>query len=143
MFNCIIMGAAGRDFHDFQTFFVAYPAFRVRAFTATQIPFIASRSFPRELAGPAYDSDIPIYDESELARLIDELDIDFVFFAYSDISHRELMHRASLVQADFVAVPAQEDREQRANWAAARYRKPVPRHRPSPIPGVRASPCRR
>lgn len=99
MFNCIIMGAAGRDFHDFQTFFVKHPAFRVRAFTATQIPFIASRCFPRELAGPAYDSDIPIYDEGELARLIDELDIDFVFFAYSDISHRELMHRASLVQA--------------------------------------------
>ena len=99
MFNCIIMGAAGRDFHDFQTFFVEHPGFRVRAFTATQIPFIASRSFPRKLAGPAYYSDIPIFDEGELTRLIDELDIDFVFFAYSDISHRELMHRASLVQA--------------------------------------------
>ncbi|NCF17945.1 MAG: GTPase [Haliea sp.] len=99
MFNCIIMGAAGRDFHDFRTFFSARPEFRVRAFTATQIPFITSRSFPASLAGPDYDEDIPIYDESELAELIGRLQIDFVFFAYSDISHREVMHRASLVQA--------------------------------------------
>jgi predicted GTPase len=99
MFNCIIMGAAGRDFHDFKTFFAQHPEFRVRAFTATQIPFIASRSYPHGLAGPAYEEDIPIHDESELADLIRTLDIEFVFFAYSDISHRELMHRASLVQA--------------------------------------------
>ena len=99
MFNCIIMGAAGRDFHDFQTFFVAHPAFRVRAFTATQIPFIAERSYPRELAGDGYDEDIPIHDEADLPRLIRELDISFVFFAYSDISHREVMHRAAIVQA--------------------------------------------
>lgn len=99
MFNCIIMGAAGRDFHDFQTFFSQHTEFRVRAFTATQIPFIASRSYPVSLAGPAYDADIPIYDESELADLIKRLDIDFVFFAYSDISHQDVMHKASLVQA--------------------------------------------
>lgn len=99
MFNCIIMGAAGRDFHDFKTFFAQHPEFRVRAFTATQIPFIASRSYPHGLAGPAYEEDIPIHDESELADLIRTLHIEFVFFAYSDISHRELMHRASLVQA--------------------------------------------
>jgi predicted GTPase len=99
MFNCIIMGAAGRDFHDFRTFFVDHPEFHVCAFTATQIPFIAERSFPRALAGEAYTADIPIYDESELPRLIREHRIDFVFFAYSDLSHQEVMHKASLVQA--------------------------------------------
>lgn len=99
MFNCIIMGAAGRDFHDFRTFFIDKPEFRVRAFTATQIPFIDSRSYPRSLAGPGYDDDIPIYDEAELPQIIAQLDIDFVFFAYSDISHQQVMHRASLVQA--------------------------------------------
>jgi predicted GTPase len=99
MFNCIIMGAAGRDFHDFRTFFMAHPEFRVLAFTAEQIPFIAARSYPRELAGESYAEDIPIHDESELPGLIRELAIDFVFFAYSDISHREVMHRAALVQA--------------------------------------------
>ena len=99
MFDCIIMGAAGRDFHDFKTFFVDYPQFRVRAFTATQIPFIAERSYPSALAGDGYDADIPIFDEEELPRLIAELDIDFVFFAYSDLPHRDVMHRAALVQS--------------------------------------------
>ena len=99
MFNCIIMGAAGRDFHDFRTFFMAHPEFRVLAFTAEQIPFIAERSYPRELAGEGYDEDIPIHDESELPRLIRELGIEFVFFAYSDISHKDVMHKAALVQA--------------------------------------------
>ncbi len=98
-FNCIIMGAAGRDFHNFRTFFVEHPEYRVRAFTATQIPFIAQRSYPRELAPDSYDSDIPIYDESELPGLIKTLDIDFVFFSYSDLAHTEVMHRASIVQA--------------------------------------------
>jgi predicted GTPase len=99
MFNCIIMGAAGRDFHDFRTFFSRHPEFRVLAFTATQIPFIEQRSYPASLAGPEYTEDIPIYDERELKDLIPRLAVDFVFFAYSDISHREVMHRASLVQA--------------------------------------------
>ena len=99
MFNCIIMGAAGRDFHDFRTFFTDHPGFRVRAFTAAQIPYITERSYPRSLAGETYDADIPIYDESELPLLIVELKVDFVFFAYSDLPHREVMHRASLVQA--------------------------------------------
>ena len=98
-FNCIIMGAAGRDFHDFQTFFRRNPQFRVQAFTATQIPDIEFRSFPQSLAGPDYDSDIPIYPESQLAGLIDDLDIGFVFLAYSDLSHLEVMHKASIVQA--------------------------------------------
>ena len=98
-FNCIIMGAAGRDFHDFQTFFRRNPQFRVRAFTATQIPDIEFRSFPCSLAGPGYLEDIPIEPESRLSELIAELEIDFVFLAYSDLSHLEVMHKASLVQA--------------------------------------------
>jgi predicted GTPase len=98
-YQCIVMGAAGRDFHVFLSFLRGNPNFRVKAFTATQIPFIDQRSFPRSLAGPGYDEDIPIYDESELVRLIREHDIDFVFFAYSDITHATIMHKASLVQA--------------------------------------------
>ncbi|MEK6233112.1 MAG: tetraacyldisaccharide 4'-kinase, partial [Planctomycetales bacterium] len=98
-FNCLIMGAAGRDFHDFQVFFAKQPQFRVRAFTAAQIPFIEQRSFPKSLAGPQYDEDIPIFSESRLSELIRDLEIDFVFLAYSDLAHVEVMHRASLVQA--------------------------------------------
>jgi len=98
-YQCIVMGAAGRDFHVFLSFLRGNPQFRAKAFTATQIPFIDQRSFPRSLAGPGYDADIPIYDESELIRLIRRHDIDFVFFAYSDIPHAEIMHKASLVQA--------------------------------------------
>jgi predicted GTPase len=98
-FRCIIMGAAGRDFHDFQTFFREHPEFRVVAFSAAQIPFIEQRAFPRELAGPHYDADLPIFTESELPRLVRELDVDFVFLAYSDLPHAEVMHRASIVQA--------------------------------------------
>jgi predicted GTPase len=98
-YNCIVMGAAGRDFHVYLSFLKSHTEFRVIAFTATQIPFIDQRGFPRSLAGPAYDSDIPIYDESELPRLIREHDIDFVFFSYSDVSHAEVMHKSSLVQA--------------------------------------------
>src|SRR5574341_33976 len=98
-FRCVIMGAAGRDFHDFQTFFRDRAEFRVVAFTAAQIPFIERRAFPRELAGPGYDADVPIYPERELPRLLRDLAVDFVFLAYSDLSHEEVMHRASLVQA--------------------------------------------
>ena len=98
-YNCIVMGAAGRDFHVFLSFLKGNENFRVKAFTATQIPFISERKFPQSLAGPGYDDDIPIFDESELPRLIRQYDIDFVFFAYSDISHADLMHKASLVQA--------------------------------------------
>lgn len=97
--NCLILGAAGRDFHDFQVFFRQNPSFRVRAFTATQIPFIQQRVFPRELAGEQYDQDIPIYDQAELPRLVRELEIDFVFLAYSDLPHQQVMHLASQCQA--------------------------------------------
>jgi len=98
-YQCIVMGAAGRDFHIFLSFLRNHPEFRVKAFTATQIPFITERKFPRSLAGPDYDDDIPIHDESELPDLIRHFGVDFVFFAYSDISHADLMHKASLVQA--------------------------------------------
>lgn len=98
-YDCIIAGAAGRDFHDFLTFCRDDPRFRVRCFTATQIPFIDARKFPASLAGDAYDEDIPIHPESELPRLIEELGIDIVFFSYSDLSHEELMHKCAIVQA--------------------------------------------
>ncbi len=98
-FTCIILGAAGRDFHDFQTFFRTHPEFRVVCFTADQIPGIDARSFPRELAGPHYDHDIPIHPESKLTDLIREHDLDWVFHAYSDLHHVDVMHKASIVQA--------------------------------------------
>lgn len=97
--NCLIMGAAGRDFHDYLTFFRSDDRFRVCAFTATQIPFIEARSFPREMAGPGYEADIPIHLEAELPQLIRDLDIDFVFLAYSDLSHADVMHKASQAQS--------------------------------------------
>jgi predicted GTPase len=99
MYNCIIMGAAGRDFHNFRSFFLDRPEFRVCAFTATQIPFITERSYPRELAGEGYFADIPIHDESELESLIVQHGADFVFFSYSDLAHEEVMHKAARVQA--------------------------------------------
>ena len=98
-FRCIVMGAAGRDFHDVQTFFRTHPDFRVVAITAAQIPFIDRRAFPRELAGASYAADIPIVPEAELPRLVREHDVDFVFLSYSDLSHEEVMHKASLVQS--------------------------------------------
>jgi predicted GTPase len=99
MRNVLIMGAAGRDFHDFATVFQDDPSVRVVAFTAAQIPGIDRRVFPASLAGPAYPDGIPIRPEAELARTIAEDDVDEVVFAYSDLSHEEVMHRASLVLA--------------------------------------------
>ncbi|QDT44071.1 Cyclic 2,3-diphosphoglycerate synthetase [Gimesia alba] len=98
-FKCLIAGAAGRDFHDFQTFFRKHPEFHVCAFTATQIPFIDARVFPQSLAGPDYDSDIPIFPEEQLPELINRFEIDFVFLAYSDLAYDTVMHTASLVQS--------------------------------------------
>ena len=98
-FNCLVMGAAGRDFHDYCTFFRKHPEFRVRAFTAAQIPFIETRTFPAQLAGSAEDADIPIFAEQRLPELIQRFSIDFVFLAYSDLPHEEVMHKASLVQS--------------------------------------------
>ena len=95
----LIMGAAGRDFHNFNTFFRDNEAYEVVAFTATQIPNIAGRKYPPELAGRLYPAGIPIYPEADLTDLIKQHDIDQVIFAYSDVSHAYVMHKASQVLA--------------------------------------------
>ncbi|OJX47301.1 MAG: GTPase [Chloroflexi bacterium 44-23] len=100
----LIMGAAGRDFHNFNVFYRDNPEYQVVAFTATQIPNIEGRRYPAELAGSLYPEGIPIYPESELRDLIKSLDVDQVVFAYSDVPHEYVMHKASLVNeagADF------------------------------------------
>jgi len=91
----LILGAAGRDFHNFNVVFRSDPAFEVVAFTATQIPNIENRTYPPELAGPYYPVGIPIIPEAELEHAIREEDIDAVVFSYSDISHQAVMHLAS------------------------------------------------
>jgi predicted GTPase len=95
----IIMGAAGRDFHNFNTVFRGDERSRVVAFTATQIPNIEGRRYPKELAGPLYPEGIPIHPESDLPSLIRGLSAGEVVFAYSDVSHETVMHKASLVLA--------------------------------------------
>jgi len=95
----IVMGAAGRDFHNFNTFFRDNAIYDVVAFTATQIPNIDGRIYPPELTGQLYPEGIPIYPESELERLIVEYQIDQVVFSYSDIKHEYVMHKASQVLA--------------------------------------------
>lgn len=97
--NVVIMGAAGRDFHDFNVVFRADPAYRVVAFTAAQIPHIAGRIYPPELAGARYPSGIPIVPEENLETVIAAQAVDQVCFAYSDVSHAEVMHKASRVLA--------------------------------------------
>ncbi len=93
------MGAAGRDFHNFNVYFRSNDAYEVVAFTATQIPGIEGRNYPTELAGPNYPRGIPILHEDQLSRLIKEYDVDQVVFAYSDVSHEYVMHKASMVLA--------------------------------------------
>ena len=95
----LIMGAAGRDFHNFNVYFRARPEYEVAAFTATQIPNIEGRTYPPELAGAQYPRGIPIHPESELSRLIRDERVDQVVFAYSDTSHEYVMHKASEVLA--------------------------------------------
>src|SRR5512141_2377646 len=91
----LIMGAAGRDFHDFNVVYRDDPSVEVVAFTATQIPGIAGRRYPPELAGGRYPEGIPIRPEAELESLVRDLDVDTVVFAYSDVSHEQVMHAAS------------------------------------------------
>jgi predicted GTPase len=93
----IIMGAAGRDFHDFNTFFRGNEPYRVVGFTAAQIPDIAGRRYPPALAGDLYPDGIPIYDEKDLPSLVKENAVDAVYLSYSDLSHEDVMHKASLV----------------------------------------------
>ena len=96
----IIMGAAGRDFHNFNTYFRDNENYEVVAFTATQIPNIENRRYPPELAGKLYPEGIPIYSEEELPELIKKYDVDEVVFAYSDVSHEYVMHKASIANAN-------------------------------------------
>ena len=95
----LIMGAAGRDFHNFNVVYRGDKRYEVVAFTATQIPFIDDRIYPPELAGRLYPKGIRIYEERELDRLIKELAVSDVVFAYSDVSHEDVMHKASEVLA--------------------------------------------
>lgn len=107
----IILGAGGRDFHNFNTFFRGRPHYRVVAFTATQIPFIANRIYPPELAGANYPKGIPIYPEEDLPRLLSETHAQQVLFSYSDVSHQEVMEKASLALSqgkDFVLLGPEE-----------------------------------
>ncbi len=95
----IIMGAAGRDFHNFNVYFRNNEEFEVVAFTATQIPNIEGRKYPASLAGKLYPDGIPIYPEEDLPDLIKKYDVDIVVFSYSDVSHEYVMHKASLAMA--------------------------------------------
>ena len=101
----LIMGAAGRDFHNFNVFFRGNPDYEVVAFTATQIPNIEGRTYPAVLAGPSYPEGIPIYPEEDLVKVCRDLSVAQVVFAYSDVTHEYVMHKASTVIAavpDFV-----------------------------------------
>lgn len=95
----IIMGAAGRDFHNFNTFYRDNEKYEVVAFTATQIPNIDGRKYPAVLAGALYPNGIDIYPESELPELIKKFDVDEVVFAYSDVPYAYVMHKAAQVNA--------------------------------------------
>jgi predicted GTPase len=95
----IIMGAAGRDFHNFNTFFRDNPGYEVVAFTATQIPDIEGRRYPAQLAGRGYPDGIPIYSENELPELIRQHEVDRVVFSYSDVSNEYVMHKAAEVMS--------------------------------------------
>lgn len=93
--KAIIIGAAGRDFHNFNTFFRDNPNYKVIAFTATQIPYIENRTYPPKMAGSLYPDGIPVFSEDKLEELIKLHNVDDVFFCYSDISYENLMHLAS------------------------------------------------
>jgi predicted GTPase len=95
----VVMGAAGRDFHNFNVALRDDPGLDVVAFTAAQIPYITDRRYPPELAGPRYPNGIEIFDESELPELVGDRGVDEVIFAYSDVTHETVMHAASVVLA--------------------------------------------
>lgn len=97
--NVIIMGAAGRDFHNFNVYFKENPDFQVAAFTATQIPDIAGRRYPAVLAGTQYPNGIPIYQEDELPELIKKFAADLVVFSYSDVLYAYVMGKSAIVNA--------------------------------------------
>jgi predicted GTPase len=116
----IIMGAAGRDFHNFNVYFKDNPRYHVIGFTATQIPDIEGRLYPPQLSGKYYPKGIPIYAEDQFADLIKEHKLDLVAFSYSDIPHIEVMHKASIAMAkgaDFMLIGA--------TYTMLRSQKPV------------------
>ncbi len=92
----IILGAAGRDFHNFNVFFRDNPEYEIVAFTATQLPNIAGREYPPELAGDLYPDGIPIYPAEKLPELMEKFDVDLLVFAYSDVANQEVMEKAAL-----------------------------------------------
>ncbi|MBI4521428.1 MAG: GTPase, partial [Gemmatimonadetes bacterium] len=95
----LILGAAGRDFHNFNVVYRDRAQYEVVSFTAQQIPHIAGRRYPSELAGALYPEGIPIFPEEQLEELIRELRVDRCVLAYSDVSHEEVMHLASRTNA--------------------------------------------
>ena len=111
MRNAIIMGAAGRDFHNFNVFFRNNKDIRVAAFTATQIPDIEGRKYPKELAGDFYPEGIDIYPESQLVELIEKFDVHDVYFSYSDVPYRYVMNKSAEVMnagANFILLGPDE-----------------------------------
>ncbi len=107
----IILGAAGRDFHNFNVYFRDRPEYRVVCFTATQIPGIAGRKYPAVLAGKLYPDGIPIHAEEDLPQLIKELDADLVVFSYSDVDYAYIGHRVAIANAsgaDFMLLGAED-----------------------------------
>lgn len=107
----VIMGAAGRDFHNFNTLYKHDANREVVAFTAAQIPFIEKRTYPPALSGPLYPEGIPIYPEAELEKLVKEYGVKEVVFSYSDVSYEYVMHRAALCNAhgaDFILPSAEK-----------------------------------
>jgi len=105
----IIMGAAGRDFHNFNVYFRDNERYQVVAFTATQIPDIEGRVYPPELAGELYPDGVPIHTDERLSEMIRKDRVDLVAFSYSDVTHNEVMHKASIVTAagaDFMIIGA-------------------------------------
>jgi len=116
----IIVGAAGRDFHNFNVYFKGNTRYRVIAFTAAQIPNIEGRVFPAELAGDLYPEGIPVFPEEDMARLIRDERIDLVAFSYSDVSYPDVMHKAAIAMAegaDFILLGA--------TYTMLKSRKPV------------------
>ena len=95
----VIMGAAGRDFHNFNLLYRGNAAYEVVAFTAAQIPNISGRAYPKSLAGPGYPKGIPIVPESDLPELVRREKVDQVVLSYSDLPHLEVMHKASIALA--------------------------------------------
>ncbi|MBF8300733.1 MAG: putative GTPase, partial [Acidobacteria bacterium] len=95
----LILGAAGRDFHNFNVVYRDDTRYEVVGFTATQIPNIAGRRYPPDLAGPLYPQGVPIFSEDELSALVERFQVRQVVFSYSDVSYNYVMHRAAVANA--------------------------------------------